>query len=166
MVAKWPSTFAVDHDIELIIARLDADGTPRNYGHQFEERGDVAGGHQMRLWVFQSCDGPDTVASSRGPVISYGGETDDYVRAAAGMKRVDKAIEKMRTVRGPSADAADALGRWLEACGVDTVFIRPEGSRNEGWLNKGDWDRVSCGSFVSRVRAAMPENAKPIANVA
>jgi len=48
-------------------------------------------------------------------------------------------------------DAADALGRWLEACGVSKVYLRPDGS-NEQWLSRGEWLVLTVGEFVNRVR--------------
>jgi hypothetical protein len=175
MVNSWASPLGiwdsskgatVSRDIELVIARLDTkDNTPRNYSHQYEEREDTAGGCKARLWGHQwGDDKPRTLLATHGPDITSG-DLDDYERAVKGMRKMAKALAAMETQRGGSIDASESLGRWLEACGVTQVYSRPDGERNHGWLNKGEWRVESTGQFLYRVRMAMPENARATASV-
>jgi hypothetical protein len=153
------------NDIEITIARLGDDAKPRNYSHGYEEREDTSGGFKARLWAHKWGTEPArTILGTHGPSIS-GGDLVDYERAVKGMKRVDRKIAAMAPARGSIVDAADGLGRWLEACGVTEVYYRPEGAREHQWLTDGEWRVETVGVFLARVRSAMPENAKPLASV-
>jgi hypothetical protein len=136
--------------------RLDADGTPRNFSHQYNEVINSAGGCFGRIWASKRDTGAEGIFSWVGPDVMRGGE-NDYRVALAGVERVGKKMEKMREERGAPSSACDSLGRWFEACGVKAVMYRPEGSQNEGCLVRGQWNKVSIGTFVEMARRLMPE---------
>lgn len=143
-------------EIKVRIMRLDADGTPRNFSHQYNEVINSAGGCFGHIWSAKREQGAEGVFSWVGPDVMHGSE-NDYRVALAGVERVGKKMEKMRDERGAPSNACDSLGRWLEACGVKKVMYRPEGSKNEGWLTRGEWTTVSAGTFIEMARRLMPK---------
>ena len=89
-----------------------------------------------------------------GPDISLG-DLPKYQHGARALERIAKRTTKLFATRGHPVDAADECGRWLEACDVDKVFIRPENSRDKGWLNEGDWEILTVGDFINRLRKCL-----------
>lgn len=166
-----PDIYTDGKDIVLRIGKLESDRettreTPRNYSHQYEEREDTAGGQSARIWSTRWKSDPLTASFCyRGPDI-HGGELREYRRALKGMEKVDRRLESMRETRGPSVDAVDSLGRWLEACGVSEVWFRPPGEERAEWLNRGEWKSETTGSFVYRVRQIVDAVINPPAPVA
>ena len=160
MVEKWCKlTEAVGYgsapEIQLAICRLGEDGKPRNYRREYDEKGANAGGCFARIWASSATyhlpgDLRGNVFSACGPEISYG-KAEDYKDAHDGMKMVAKRQAEQYATRGNAADAADEMGRWLEACGVSRVFYRDIG-KSEEWLNRGEWTEREVGPFIIRLR--------------
>ena len=124
-----------------------------------------------RNWSLSSCDNPrksfggcfariyaskdfGSIFSLYGPEITYG-DLRDYHHGAAALKAIGARLEKLRLTRGPAVDPADDMGRWLEACGVKQVWFRPDHSKHESWLHKGDWSARNLGDFVYLVRTLL-----------
>jgi hypothetical protein len=149
-------------EISVSIGRLEANSagakTPRNYSHQYDEPDNTSGGQFARIFAsFSSYDNKtSSIFAYYGPSIAYGAEKD-YERAAKGLSKVAKKLDKIYELRGSTIDTADALGRWLEATGIESVWSRPDGQDNE-WLNKGEWRQETIGSFINRIRTLLPDN--------
>ena len=144
-------------EIRVRIMRLEADGAPRNFSRNYCEVENSAGGVCAWVWAFKTEEKTDAIFSWAGPDV-HRGNVSDYRVALAGMEKVERKMEKMRDERGAPSNACDSLGRWLEACGVKKVMYRPEGSKNEGWLTRGEWVTVSAGTFIEMARRLMPKD--------
>ena len=149
-------------EISVAIGRLEAnsDGakSPRNYSHQYDEPDNTSGGQFARIYAHYSehKDKTESFFAYYGPSIAYGAEKD-YERAAKGLSKVAKKLDKIYELRGAAIDSVDNLGRWLEATGIEAVWSRPDGQDNE-WLNKGEWRQETIGQFVNRIRTLLPDN--------
>ncbi len=145
-------------DIKIVIAVLDEkDGKPRNWSLNSygEEPKTSTGGCWCRLWAWQSTEKIDVMFSGYGPEIGYG-SVRDYEHGARAEKLILSRLKAMSDQRGNTLDAAEYLGRWLEACGVEKVYVRPEGE-NASWHNEGDWDCWLVGRAIQEVRARFPK---------
>ena len=122
---------------------------PINWGHSYDEPKSSNGG----LWsrVFRSSYDGKGVFGAYGPALSYAGRSQ-YEHAARALARVEKKTEEMRGLRGPAADAADEMGRWLEAAGVSEVWVSRH--RVTSSLADADWQILSPGQLVCAVRSA------------
>jgi hypothetical protein len=149
-------------EISVSIARLEihenGSKTPLNYSHKYDESESVSGGQFARIFASYSTYENKTkgLFGYYGPSISWGGR-HDYERAAKGLSKVEKRLEKIYQDRGNAIDPADEMGRWLEAAGIEEVWSRPTHENGE-WLNKGEWKQESIGHFINRVRTLLPDN--------
>ena len=143
--------YSTGNEIKVTIGVLE-DGVshPRNFSTSSSTPKNSAGECSAR--IFTTHDGKQTCFWSYGPQISYG-DLNDYAHGVRALKRIAKNLHKIYNVRGNCLDAADEMGRWLEACKVKKVFIRPDGESRKSWMNEGRWDELSIGAFVQRVRA-------------
>ena len=149
-------------EISVSIARLESDADkaphPLNYSHRTEEPENNPGGQFARIFATYSTfeDKTKGLFAYYGPSVAYG-TRKDYERAAKGLAKVEKHLEKAYQARGNAADPAEEMGRWLEACGIKVVYSRPT-SEDPGWLNKGEWRKETVGQFVNRLRSLLPDN--------
>lgn len=97
-----------------------------------------------------------------GPEI-FMGDLNSYAHGFRAMKMIEKNLEKMYQTRSSAKDCAEEMGRWLEAAGVTEVYIRPEDSKNEQWLHKGDWRILDIGRFIYEVRQCLTDEVRRIA---
>ena len=143
--------YSTGQEIKVTIGVLE-DGVshPRNFSTSYSTPKNSAGDCSAR--IFTTHDGRANLFGSYGPQITYGG-LSDYLHGVRALKRIAKNLTKIWKVRGPALDAADEMGRWLEACKVKKVFIRPAGENRRSWMNEGTWDELNIGTFVQRVRA-------------
>lgn len=140
------------HDVDA------GDRSPRNWRLDYDEPKTSTGGCFARIFASQAYANSPSVGifSQKGPEISYG-DLRDYEHAARALKRIDSRMESIRSVRGPTLDAADSIGRWLEACGVSEVWIAAGPMGNS--LSGCDWHVLAIGAAVYRIREVMPERA-------
>ena len=151
-------------DIKITIARLGVDGKPRNYSQDSQDPKGCPGGCYARLYCSgMTAPSPHIYFCHYGPDIVYG-NSEDYERAARALKAIQPRLDRMWNVRGRPADAADELGRWLEACGVTEVYCRPEDNHHT-WLNEGHWQTWNIGRCLFAVRECFPkvETPEPVA---
>jgi hypothetical protein len=143
--------YSTGQEIKVTIGVLE-DGVshPRNFSTTMSTPKASAGDCSAR--IFTTHDGKHNLFGSYGPQITCG-DLNDYVHGVRALKRIAKNLTKIWKVRGPALDAADEMGRWLEACKVKKVFIRPDGESRRSWMNEGKWDELNIGTFVQRVRA-------------
>ncbi len=137
------------NDITVTIGTLEeGKETPRNWSLDYETPKASPGGLFSRIFAGNH----GNIFSLYGPEISYG-DLRAYEHGFHALKAVGKNMDKMHVSRGPSMDAADGMGRFLEACGVEFVFCRPVGfTTHDAWLNRGEWHKLTVGAFVARVR--------------
>ncbi len=144
-------------EIRVTIAVLgkDKDGRafPNNWSRDYSESKRSTGGCFARIFASDSCDKTRVhhYFGCYGPDVRYG-EVRDYEHATRAIKRINAGMDKIREARGCTDDAADTMGRWLESAGVTEVWIRPNGTRDSGWLSDGQWETPSVGRFVDKVR--------------
>ena len=147
-------------DITITIARLDPNtNTPKNWSLEYDEPKSSTGGCFCRMFASQYGQEPATVLFSHyGPGITYG-QANDYAHAARAMKLITSRMDAMYASRGHNNnDAAVETGRWLEATGVKTIWLRPDShNRSDGWLNKGEWIQLDIGQFLSLLRGKFPK---------
>jgi len=148
--------------IKVTIARLKAEPNyshPVNWRLDYEESKSSTGGCFARIFAAQRYGTNEhySLFSHYGPEISYGDDHRDYEHGARAIKSITDRMDAMYATRGPAVDTADSMGRWLEASGITKVWHRPEEYRDSGWLSEGEWQQASIGSFVSMVRARLPE---------
>jgi len=139
-------------DIAAYVSPLRTENSktfPINWSHSYDEPKNSNGG----LWsrVFRSNYDGKGLFGAYGPALSYA-KLAEYEHAARALARVEKRIDAMRDLRGPAADAADELGRWLEAAGVSEVWVSRERITNS--LADADWQILSPGQLVCAVRSA------------
>jgi len=149
-------------EIKIEIGTLADDNTPRNWNLAlFDEPKNSTGGCFYRMWASQyQNEAPIVMGGYYGKEIYYG-KAEDYEHFAKALRSIQKKMQKIESERGGSSDQAEEVGRWLEACGVKSIMVRPEGEKNNGWMNKGTWKTLSIGSFVNRVRAKFPKTELP-----
>lgn len=148
-----PSDFNAP-EIRVTIARLNPeDNKPRNWSLDYQEPKNSTGGCFGR--AFCSSYKPEVYFSWFGPEITYG-DLNQYNHASRALKTIGARLDKISATRGASADAAECFGRWLEACGIEKVFVREPDCRAT-WLNEIDWQQWSIGRFVHEVRALYPK---------
>lgn len=143
-------------EIRVTIARLEpGKGTPRNFRLDSDTPKTSAGGCYARIFASASSYHTGTQGNlfgSYGPDVSYG-DLRDYQHGQRALQRIEKRVEAIYRTRGGAADAADSMGRWLEATGIRRVFLRPDKGRHTSWLSEGEWLQLTVGEFVNRVRA-------------
>ena len=147
-------------NIKITIAVLGEKGAPRNWsrGPVGAEPANSTGGMFCRLWAYKSStENVSVMFSCYGPEITFGDQSD-YEHAARACKLVNARLHKTYQTRGNPLDEADHLGRWLEACGVSTVFIRPADDHHT-WLNEGEWEQWTIGRTIQEARAKFPKTA-------
>ena len=165
MVQRWNQLRAVDGftsspDIEIYISRLHEDGKPRNWSLDYEEPKNSTGGCFCRMWAHFNCDKQESVLfSNYGPCLSHGTEKD-YKHGLNAARVVGKRLEDMYRIRGCVKDAGEECGRWLEATGIKSVYMRPEGVRDSGWLSEGEWQVKDIGQFLYDLRNKFPKPAE------
>jgi len=140
-------------EISVAIGRLEEkDGTPRNFSLDYETPKASNGGCFARIFASDCGTGTNAnIFSWYGPALSFP-DMRQYQHGLRAMERIAKRMDAMYSDRGASADAADAMGRWLEACGVSKVYVRPDRAQSEQWLSRGEWLVLSVGEFVNRAR--------------
>jgi hypothetical protein len=147
------TTFGQTKEISVSIAILDDKGRPNNWRRDREFPSET-GGQRARIFACDSGFSRDldgNLFSNYGPDISYCDSSDEYLDAGKMLAKVAKRISDMYAVRGNAVDAAESMGRWLEACGVTEVYMRP-GNDRETWLTEGEWKILTIGYFVQKVR--------------
>lgn len=149
LVREWDSP-----DIMVTVAVLkDGKATPSNWSLDYDEAKTSTGGCYAR--VFASGSGNGVLFSHYGPDVRYG-DLRDYAHAMRALKLVVGRMEKMHAVRGSASDEASNFGRWLEATGVDKVYVTLEKSHSS-WLNEQNWTVWTIGRFVNELRAKFPK---------
>lgn len=141
-------------EIRVIIAVKEGDmKTPRNWSYMDEHPKTSVG--DCFASISASKYGEDIRTgnhfSSHGPNISHG-DLNQYRHGVRAMERISKRLEAMSKARGYPADAAECMGRWLEACDISEVWTRPQAERQR-WLTESDWDVLTIGQFVNQCRA-------------
>lgn len=125
--------------------------SPRNFRRDSDTEKLTAGGMFARIFASSCGSGTNAnIFSYYGPEISYG-QQEDYEHAARACKAVRTRLNKFNESRGYSTDAAEDMGRFLEAAGINRVFLRPD-KNSETWLDRGEWIELTPGEFVNRVR--------------
>ncbi len=155
----------LDHqnsEIKVTIVVLGEDGTPRNYSFDMDDPKNNAGGCFARIFRSDYKEEIRNYFGAYGPEISYG-DLNNYRHGVYALKMIDAATEKLRQKRGYAPDPADEIGRWLEACKIEKVFMRPLNSKHSEWLHHGDWKQLEIGEFVNQVRACLTTNVNQIA---
>ena len=146
-VSEWNTA-----DISVHVSPLRTENGktfPINWSHSYDEPKSSNGGLFAR--VFRSHYDGKGLFGSYGPSLSYAA-LPQYEHAARALARVEKKTDAMRDLRGPAADAADELGRWLEAAGVSEVWVSRDRITNS--LADADWQILSPGQLVCAVRSA------------
>lgn len=140
-------------EISVAIGRVDEkDGTPRNFSLGYETPKSSNGGCFARIFASDCGTGTNAnIFSWYGPALSFP-DLRQYQHGLRAIERIGKRLDGMYAERGASVDCADGIGRWLEACGVSAVYVRPEGERENQWLSRGEWRVLSIGEFVNLVR--------------
>ena len=131
--------------------------TPENWRlpYSFERIKNDTGGCQISAFVSKWRDEPATaLVSTGGPSITKG-QLDEYKHATDALRLIARRLEAAYQSRGPVSGPAEEIARWIEATGVKTVFLRPDHATNTGWLNQGDWLRLTPGQFNSRMIAEL-----------
>ena len=92
----------------------------------------------------------------------------EYESMGRAIRAVETRMEGFSATRGHPVDVADRIGRFLEACDVGLVWMRPVGVPVGGWLPDGQWLRLSVGETVALVRAksAVAQKDCALANAA
>ncbi len=141
-------------EIEVTIAVKSAKNTPQNFDLHYNTPKSSVGGCHARIFASEYGSGSNAnIFNSYGPDVGKWGGLNDYQHGLRALDRIAKREEKMRQDRGYTSDAAEAMGRWLEACGVREVFMRPaEYNKRDGWLDRGEWEVLTVGQFINRVR--------------
>jgi hypothetical protein len=140
------------------VANYSEDGTtPRNWRvpYSFERIKGETGGCQISAFVSKWQDEPSRVLVSNGGPNVTKGEIDEYQHGADALRIIHRRMSKLYDQRGPVSGPAEEIARWIEATGVNSVFIRPEGQRDTGWLNAGAWLSLTPGQFNSRMIAEL-----------
>lgn len=147
-----PSTYDTKEiSVEIGVLKEET-GKPQNFNLNYETPKASNGGLRARIFASEYGTGSNAnLFSDYGPVISYG-HLNDYKHAIRALERVGKRQQEQYVARGNAADAAEAMGRWLEACGITSVFLRPDADARRSWHNEGEWMLLSVGEFVNRVR--------------
>jgi hypothetical protein len=149
-----PSKTFGDYPDVLIatVATLDDETqTPRNWTMPYREdriKNDTGG---FTLRTFKSyTDGKLLTILKARRVASDSPE--DYTETANALKTVYKRLDKANSELGYAQEGADTLARYISALGVSRVFMRPEETRSEEWLSKGEWVKLTPGNFVNLLR--------------
>jgi hypothetical protein len=144
-------------DFIVNIGRLDPKGHPVNGSYHWEQRPGDPVGCRARVWLYKSVDeGIKPYLGYCGPEL--GGLCDDpkeYMAGAKGLEGIHKRLAKIQELRGSTADAVDQLGRWVEACGLTHVYVRPPGEHRRSWHSEGTWDCLPLGIFLHRIRTTV-----------
>ena len=141
------------NEIRVDIGTLDEkDGKPRNFLADSDTPRNSTGGCFARIFASEYGEGTGAnLFNHYGPACTWA-HLEEYEHAVRALKRIQAAHKEFYATRGNAVDAAEEMGRFLEACGVKRVFMRPDDETNTGWMNKGEWLDLSVGDFVSRVR--------------
>ena len=144
-------------EISIHIAHLGADGKPRNYRLDSCDPTATTGGCHARMWADRNFEGQGKVYfGAYGPEISHG-DLADYAHGVRACKLVSARLARISAARGYTDDAAESFGRWLEACGITAVYVRPADHRGSSWLSEGQWQIWTIGKFVNEARAKYPQ---------
>lgn len=82
------------------------------------------------------------------------------------LARVGASLARMRDRRGESRDFADFLGRAAEALGIECMIFQLTESRTEWSYTAGEYDALSIGAGVERVRHDMRRWASAVREAA
>ena len=151
-----PQNFNANNtDIEFIIATLSPKGTPQNFSfdRQMDFPKTCTGGCHARIWASETSGQVYHYFSHYGPDVTYGDSLADYEYALRAYKTVRRYSDAIYKIRGSTNDAATLAGQWLEACGIEKVWTRPDSSKHVSWLNEGDWEQWDIGRTVNEIRA-------------
>lgn len=145
----------------------DGNVSPRNFRLEFDTPKNSSGGCKAMIWASDS-EYSKTIQETNyfgqyGPEILMGA-SGDYAHALRAVERINKRMAALEESRGHAIDAADQMGRWLEACGIKAVWKRATQSEKEEWLDRGEWVQYTVGQFVNMVRRNL--YVKPVAPVA
>jgi hypothetical protein len=139
-------------EISVAIGKLAEDGKPRNWSIDYETPKTSVGGCFARIFATEFGEGLQAnIFSWYGPALNYP-DLRDYQHGLRAMERIARKLDGMHKDRGATVDAADCLGRWLEACAVKAVYLRPDGESDQRWHTKGEWLVLTIGDFVNRAR--------------
>jgi hypothetical protein len=148
-----------DREIRLTICAVSDEGThPLNGTWKWDGPTFQPVGMTIRVWA-----GSYSVHTLLNGKEVHSSNPEEYFSAAKAIRTMDSRMEDMRETRGNPADVADKVGRWLEACKVGTVWMRPGGQPQRGWMTEGKWLRLSVGETVTLIR---DKSAKAIADCA
>lgn len=117
--------------------------TVRVFSHRSEINGPI--------YSFAGLIGPDVVL----------GELADYEHGARAMRRVAEEIREIEAQRGPHRDAAEQMGRLLEACGIERVYVEQDPD-----ANGNPWRILTVGALVESVRRLVLAETVPADDVA
>lgn len=142
-------------EISVTIAVLSEKDTPQNWSMNYDTAKSSVGGCRARIFASDGNYHEKYQANLfgwYGPEIGYG-DLREYEHGARAVKNIGKRLEEIYRDRGAEVDAADSMGRFLEACNIDQVWMRPNHDSNRSWLSEGDWRQLSVGEFVNLVRS-------------
>lgn len=132
--------------------------SPRNWSHwDRESKTGPCGGCSARMYASEASYYTGTEGNhllTNGPQVTSD-DVRDYEYAVKALKLIAKRHSEQYATRGNPVDAAESMGRWLEACGVKRVFMRPSPVCASSWLSEGEWLILSVGTFVGKVRSAL-----------
>lgn len=162
MCAKLEKLFSASfnsNEIRVDICGIDEKTqTPRNFRLDYETPKTSNGGCFAKIFASDSGDGLNcNLFSWYGPELAYP-DQNDYRHGLRAMERISKRMDGIYATRGNATDAAQAMGQFLEASDVEFVYVRPDGSKAESWLNRGEWEKLTIGSFIERVRRNLKVN--------
>ena len=148
-----PHTWNNNSELEITIATLGDKGTPRNFS--FDQAMDFpktcTGGCKARIWCSDGSGAVHHYFGHYGPDISLG-SLADYEYSLRALKTIRRGHDAIYKVRGGTEDAGTLMGQWLEACGVEKIYVRPEGSKHVSWLNEGEWEQWTIARTVQEIR--------------
>jgi hypothetical protein len=148
-----------DREIRLTICAVSDDVThPLNGSWKWDGPTFQPVGMTIRVW-----SGSFSVHTLLTGKEVHSTDPAEYDSAAKAIRTMAARCAEITVSRGYPADVADSVGRWLEACKVGTVWMRPGGHPQRGWMTEGKWLRLSVGETVTLIR---DKSAKAIAECA
>lgn len=135
---------------------------PRNWSRSYDEPKNSTGGCSGRIFATKwETEPARAIFGYYGPEYVTGGSLADYVHGVRALTRIERELARIQGSRGPARDAAEEMGRFLEAAGVSEVWF-DERKISSGWLTDGDWQAIPVGELIRRVREhILPVTTEP-----